>query len=67
MGKVKQVRFGRVVKKRDEADATKFFLSIKQHGKLSGAESRRLKAQIEAVCDQFLKDKYEPVVVQPQN
>ena len=61
MGKVKQVRFGRVVKKKDEQDPLKYTLSIRQHGKLTGAESRQLKAQIEAVCQQFVKDKYEPV------
>ena len=61
MGKTKQVRFGKVVKKRDEQDPLKYTLSIRQHGKLTGAESRQLKAQIEAVCQQFIKDKYEPV------
>ena len=60
MGKTKQVRFGKVVKKRDEQDPLKYTLSIRQHGKLTGAESRQLKAQVEAVCEQFLKDKYTP-------
>ena len=64
MGKIKQVRLGKVVKKRDEADPAKFTLSIRQHGKLSGADSRKLKAQIEAVCSQFLNEKY---VVPEQN
>ena len=62
MRKTKNVRFGKVVKKKDEADETntKFFLSIKQHGKLSGADSRKLKTAIEATIQKFLTEKYSP-------
>lgn len=65
MVKVKNVRIGKVVKKKDELDPSKFTLTIKQHGKLSGSDSRKLKALIEGACEQFLIEKYQPV--QPQS
>ena len=66
MGKTKNVRFGKVVKKKDEVDENKFYLSIKQHGKLSGSDSRKLKAAIEETVQKFLTEKYNPVVT-PQS
>ena len=64
MGKIKNVRVGKVVKKKDELDDTKFYLSIKQHGKLSGTDSRKLKSAIEETIQNFLTEKYNPVVSQ---
>ena len=61
MGKGKQVRLGKVVKKKDEENPNKFTLSIRQHGKLSGSDSRKLKAQLEAVCHQFIVEKYTQI------
>ena len=60
MVKVKQVRIGKVVKKKDPMYDDKFTLTLKQHGKLSGADSRALKALIEGVCEKFLSEKYDP-------
>ena len=58
MGKPKQVRLGKVVKRRDENVENKFTLSIKQMGKLTGQQQRRLKADIEKVCQDFLESLY---------
>ncbi len=62
MGKTKNVRFGKIVKRKDELDDNKFHLSIKQHGKLSGSDSRKLKTAIEETVQKFLTEKYNPVV-----
>ena len=67
MGKTKTVRFGKVVKKRDELDESKFNLTIKQHGKLSGADSRKLKAAIEDTMQKFITEKYSADIATLQN
>ena len=58
MVKTKNVRLGKVVKKKDENDDKKYTLTIRQHGKLSGADSRKLKALLEDTCQKFLVEKY---------
>ena len=60
MGKPKVVKLGKVVKRKDENKENKFTLSIKQMGKLSGAEQRTLKADIEEACRLFLERLYAP-------
>ena len=60
MGKTKQVRLGKVVKRKDENHENKFTLSIKQMGKLTGNQQRELKADIERVCEAFLQKLYIP-------
>ena len=56
--KTKQVRLGKVVKRKEEDN--KFVLSIKQFGKLTGKQQRELKADIEKACDLFLGKLYAP-------
>jgi hypothetical protein len=56
--KTKQVRLGKVVKRRDENDENKFTLSIKQFGKLTGKQHRQLKAEIESTLTGFLEKLY---------
>jgi len=58
--KIKQVRLGKVVKRRDENDENKFTLSIKQFGKLTGKQHRQLKAEIEQTLTSFLQKMYAP-------
>ena len=60
MAKIKQVRLGKVVKRRDENDENKFTLSIKQFGKLTGKQYRQLKAEIEQTLTNFLQKLYAP-------
>ena len=58
MGKIKPVKLGKVVKRKDENHDGKFTLSIKQLGKLTGREQRQLKADIEKTCADFLLKLY---------
>ena len=58
MAKIKQVKLGKVVKRKDENHENKFTLSIKQMGKLTGKEQRQLKSDIERTCEQFLQKLY---------
>jgi hypothetical protein len=60
MAKSKIVKLGKVVKRKDEDKVDKFTLSIKQFGKLTGAEQRQLKADIEQACTAFLHRMYAP-------
>ena len=60
MGKIKQVRLGKLVKRRDENDENKFTLSIKQFGRLTGKQHRLLKTEIEQTMKNFLEKLYAP-------
>ncbi len=60
MAKSKIVKLGKVVKRKDENRDDKFTLSIKQMGKLTGAQQRLLKADIEEACRLFLQTLYAP-------
>ena len=60
MAKPKIVKLGKVVKRKDEDKENKFTLSIKQFGKLTGAQQRQLKADIEKACELFLQRLYAP-------
>jgi len=60
MAKQKIVKLGKVVKRKDENRENKFTLSIKQLGKLTGAQQRQLKADIEEACRLFLQRLYAP-------
>ena len=58
MAKNKQVRIGRVVKKKVPDTEDRYTLSLKQHGKLTGAQSRELKAAIEKAVETYLASLY---------
>ena len=60
MAKNKQVRIGRVVKHKIPATEDRYVLSLKQNGKLSGQQSRELKAAIEKVVETYLSTLYAP-------
>jgi len=51
----KSLRFGKFRKQKSADKEDQYVWNLKQFGKLSGARSRELKAQLDAVVANFLK------------